>query len=369
MTLGEVASFAGGVIVVVIVLSAAVRTVVVPRAESVLLNRIVFVLVKRVFDLAMLPRRSYESRDHILARYAPLTLLTLPIIWAAGTIAGFTAMQWAVGVHPFREAFVLSGSSFTTLGFERAEPLGSLVLAIVEALIGLGLVALLISFLPTMYGHFSRREATVAKLHLRAEDATRRAEPATLLIRAHMIGGLDRLDEQWDEWENWFIELEETHTSFPALVFFRSPVPERSWITAAGLALDGAALHLAVVDAPRNPKAALMIRAGFFALRRIADFFAIPYNPDPAPDDPITVTREEFDEVYERLAGGGVPVVADRDQAWRDFRGWRVNYDEVLVSLAAMLHAPDALWSSDRGARFSVRVMRRAPGRRAPGAS
>ncbi len=368
MTLAELASFVGGVVTVVVVLSAAIRTVVVPRAESVLLNRVVFAGVKRVFDLAMLPRRSYETRDRILARYAPLTLLMLPVIWAAGTIAGFTAMQWAVGVHPVREALVLSGSSFTTLGFERAEPLGSLILAIVEALIGLGLVALLISFLPTMYGHFSRREATVAKLHLRAEDASRRAEPATLLIRAQLIGGLDRLDEQWREWENWFIELEETHTSFPALVFFRSPVPERSWITAAGLALDGAALHLAVLDVPRNPQAALMIRSGFFALRRIADFFAIPHDPDPSPDDPISVTREEFDDVYERLANGGVPVVADRDQAWRDFRGWRVNYDAVLVSLAAMLHAPDALWSSDRGARFNVRVLRRAPDRR-PGSA
>ena len=44
----------------------------------------------------------------------------------------------------------------------------------------------------------------------------------------------------------------------------------------------------------------------------------------------------------------GVPLIADRDQAWRDFAGWRVNYDTVLLALAAMTMAPYAPWSSDR---------------------
>ncbi|MGZ4739106.1 MAG: hypothetical protein ACXVLM_07715 [Ilumatobacteraceae bacterium] len=38
----------------------------------------------------------------------------------------------------------------------------------------------------------------------------------------------------------------------------------------------------------------------------------------------------------------------DRDQAWRDFSGWRVNYDKVLVELCALTIAPPAKWSSDR---------------------
>jgi hypothetical protein len=43
-----------------------------------------------------------------------------------------------------------------------------------------------------------------------------------------------------------------------------------------------------------------------------------------------------------------VRVIADRDQAWRDFAGWRVNYDTVLLALAALTLAPPAMWSSDR---------------------
>ena len=43
-----------------------------------------------------------------------------------------------------------------------------------------------------------------------------------------------------------------------------------------------------------------------------------------------------------------MPLKADLDQAWRDFNGWRVNYDEVLVRLCALTMAPPAKWSSDR---------------------
>jgi hypothetical protein len=52
---------------------------------------------------------------------------------------------------------------------------------------------------------------------------------AALLIRSSIIGGWDRLEDLWREWENWFVDVAETHTSRPALVFFRSPHWEHSW--------------------------------------------------------------------------------------------------------------------------------------------
>ena len=80
----------------------------------------------------------------------------------------------------------------------------------------------------------------------------------------------------------------------------------------------------------------LCLRAGFLALSRIADFFDIPHNAAPQPGDPISVTRAEYDAAVARLAAGGVPLKADREQAWRDFAGWRVNYDAVLILLAGL---------------------------------
>lgn len=221
---------------------------------------------------------------------------------------------------------------------------------------GLFSVTLLITYLPSMYSAFSRRETHVALLEVRAGSPPSAVE---FVIRHHRIGWLDDLDDYWLEWERWFTELEEAHTSYAALNFFRSPQPERLWITAAGTVLDSASLMASSVATGSLGPQGVCIRSGYIALRRIAEFFEIPFDPDPSPDDPISIARAEFDEAGEQLKADGVPLVADRDQAWRDFAGWRVNYDTVLLSLAQIMMAPSAPWTADRSAvghrRFRVR--------------
>jgi hypothetical protein len=50
----------------------------------------------------------------------------------------------------------------------------------------------------------------------------------------------------------------------------------------------------------------------------------------------------------DRLAESGCPIKLDREQAWTDFAGWRVNYDMVLLALADLTMAPEAPWLTDR---------------------
>src|SRR5262249_31190160 len=150
------------------------------------------------------------------------------------------------------------------------------------------------------------------------------------------------------QWEQWFVELDETHTSLAALSFFRSPQPRRSWVTASGAVLDAAALIASAVEIERESQEDLCIRAGYLALRHVCDFFRIPYHPDPDVSLPVAVTRAEFDAACNQLSAARVPLKADRDQAWRDFAGWRCNYDEVLLALAELTMAPEAPWSADR---------------------
>ena len=214
-----------------------------------------------------------------------------------------------------------------------------------EAAIGRGLLALLITFLPSLYGSFSRREAAVAKLEVRAGRPPSGVE---LLERAWTLERSDMLPDLWSSWEDWFIDLAETHTSLPALPYFRSPTADQSWVTAAGALLDAASLHVSIVDGPSDVDAQLTLRAGYLALRRLCVFFRLPFPETPAPADPISIRREEFDEAWARLATAGVPLRTDKEQAWRDFAGWRVNYDIPLLSLATLTMAPYAPWSSDR---------------------
>ena len=198
---------------------------------------------------------------------------------------------------------MLSGSSIYTLGFEVPPNMPTTLLAFSEAGVGLVLLAMLISYLPSMYQSFQRREAAVAALDIRASTPP---TATAMLVRSSIIDGWDRLEELWRDWETWFVDVTETHTSLPALVFFRSPHWEHSWVTASGAVLDAASLLASTVDRPRSPDAELCIRAGYVALRRIADF-GIRHNPDPHwPEESISIDRREFDQVCRELAEAGV---------------------------------------------------------------
>jgi hypothetical protein len=341
----RVLAFLLGSSAVLIVLLSAVKTFVLPRGGSDWLARAVFASVRGLLYPWAQRLRSYARRDSVLAFYGPLSLLMLLPCWCIGVLLGYVAMFRALGSPSWGDAFRLSASSLFTLGFDAPDGWSQAVLALSEAAVGPLLVSLLIAYLPTIYAAFSRREAAVTLLEVRAGTPPSAVE---MLKRFYRIHGLDPLTEHWQSWEAWFADIEESHTSLSALVFFRSPRPEHSWITAAGAVLDAASLSLSAVETPPDPQAALCIRAGYLALRHIADFFRISYDPDPQPGDPISIRRGEFDVACAELAANGLPIRPDRDQAWRDFAGWRVNYDMVLLRLAALVMAPVAPWSSDR---------------------
>ena len=341
-----------GVLLVAAAISSAVRTVVLPRATPSRITRSVFVVVRWVFRLIARPRLSYLRRDRRLSAYAPVGLIVTLGIWLVLVLVGFMLIFWAIEQRGWLAALELSGSSLLTLGFTRPEHIATTFLIFLEAAIGLFLLALLITYLPTIYAAYSRREVGITALEVRAGSPPSARE---MIWRYWRLERLSEIHEVWVEWERWFVDVEETHTSHPSLVFFRSSRPEDSWITSAGAVLDAASIVLSSVDMPRDVKAEFCIRAGYLCLRGIADFFDIEHDPDPSPDDPISIRRLEWEDLIADLETVGVPMKADRDQAWRDFAGWRVNYDRVLVSLASLTEAPIALWSSDRG------IVRRRP--------
>lgn len=348
-----------GAILVLLTLYSGLGTLVLPRGTRDPLTIFVFKFSWLIFITPTKLARSYDQRDKVMALYAPISLMLLPATWLLLVMIGYMLMFWAIGVRPIPEAFNLSGSSLLTLGFAQPETYAApgtaqlnflRVLVFSEAAIGLGLVALLIAYLPTMYSAFSRREQAVNLLEVRAGSPPSAVE---WIKRANRNEWLLNIGEQFVTWESWFADLEESHTSLSPLVYFRSPQPDRSWITASGAVLDTAALLLAVVDVPfEDREAKLCLRAGYLALRRIADLYGIKYNTDQLfPQDPISISREEFYQACHSLSASGVPIKGDLEKGWRDFGGWRINYDRPLLSLAALVKAPYAPWSSDRSVR------------------
>ena len=344
--------FIVGLLTVILTLSSAVSTFVLPRAARSQLNRIVFGLLRRMIDFVLHFAKTYPRRDAVMAYYAPIGVMLLVPTWYVLIALGYAAMYWALGVGTIVQSIRLSGSSLLTLGFDSNNAVPIMVLEFSEAMLGLIMVALLIAYLPTMYAAFSRREQVVNMLEVRAGSPPSAVE---MLLRFHRNQGLGKLADYWTVWEAWFADIEESHTTLPALIFFRSPRAENSWVTAAGAVLDAAAITLSAVDIPYEVSAALSIRAGFLAFRRIANYFDIPNPQNPHyPDQPICVERQEFDQVIDQLVTAGLPVKADREQAWRDFAGWRVNYDRALILLCGLVMAPQAPWSSDRAPNFDL---------------
>ena len=347
--------FCIGLLIVILTLSSALSAFVLPRAARSQLNRIVFGGLRRIFEFILHFAKTYEQRDAIMAYYAPVGLMFLVPTWYFLISAGFAAMYWGMGVGDWFTVFQLSGSSIFTLGFATENTFLINAFEFVEAMLGLILVALLIAYLPTMYAAFSRREQAVNMLEVRAGSPPSALE---MLLRFNRIHGLDSMRDYWGTWEAWFADVEESHTTLPTLVFFRSPRAENSWITAAGTVLDAAAVTLSSIDIPFEASAALCLRSGFLAFRRIANYFDIPNPQDPQfPESSICITREEFDSVLDQLDEAGVPLKADREQAWQDFAGWRVNYDQSLILLCGLVMAPEAAWSSDRAPKFKLPPM------------
>jgi hypothetical protein len=339
--------FLTGAVIVLATFASALQTLILPRGTHDIVTTFAFRASWLVFGPLMRVAKTYERRDRIMALYAPVSVMLVVVTWLSLVLLGYTLMYYANGVNPLSEAFRLSGSSLLTLGFATVDTVWLHILVFSEAAIGLGLVALLIAYLPTMYGAFSRREEAVNLLEVRAGSPPTAVE---WLLRAQRNDMLGRMSHSLEPWENWFAEVEESHTSFLPLVFFRSPQPDRSWITAAGAVLDTAAMMMTVVDFPYDDMPLrLTSRAGYLALRRIADLFGIEYNPDPVfPEDPISISRQEFDDACAQLAEAGIPLYEDLNLAYEDFAGWRVNYDQPLISIASLIRAPYAPWSSDR---------------------
>ena len=152
----KIVVFALGAAAVMGTLGSAVRTVVLPRGVPAKLASLVFVVMGTLFRLRLRRKASYERRDFVMAGYAPVALLTMVVVWLGITLAGYTAMFWAMGANPVRQAFTASGSSLTTLGFSQPGDLPSVVLAFTEAGLGLTLLAMLITYLPSLYSAFSR---------------------------------------------------------------------------------------------------------------------------------------------------------------------------------------------------------------------
>jgi hypothetical protein len=322
-----------------------VRALVVPRphttgpvaAASRNIRRLQHAWVGRV--------KTCDARDYLLTTFEPIVMLLRLAIWMSAGLTGFAFIIWAMGNSSFGHSFIEAGSSIFTLGFATESHPAPQVVAFLAAAFGLLVIALQIAYLPALYDSFNRRETLVTMLESRAGTPAWGPE---LLARHYLVGIEGNLDSFYGEWERWSADVAESHTTYPALLYMRSPQPTNSWLVGLIAVLDSAALYLALCPTAAPAEARLCVRMGFTCLRDIARAIHLPFDPDTRPDTDIDLSFAEFLEAVARLDQAGVPLERSAEEAWGHFKGWRVNYESVAYTLTNIVFAPPGAWTGTR---------------------
>jgi hypothetical protein len=245
--------------------------------------------------------RSTQAREARLSYYGPLSLLLLFVTWAFLLIVGFAMLHFAAGSAlnasgappSFRTDLYMSGSTFFTLGLGDVTPnnTSARVITICEAGTGFGFLAILISYLPTLYGAFSQRELNISLLDARAGSPPTAAE---LLRRHKRFSNTDVLTQYLRDWEIWSAQLMESHLSYPVLCYFRSQHDNQSWLAAFTAVLDVSALMIAYGDGAAKWQAQLTFAISRHAVADLAEVLRVrPVRPsaDRLPPEDVAAVR------------------------------------------------------------------------------
>ncbi len=357
--------FAVGLLIVVLTAASVLFTIVLPREPrgferlSLLVNRMVRLAFVGLSRLA----GTYEGKDAVLAATAPVALIAQLAVWAVCFIVGYGLMLVATTHDLVSGLDQATGAVFTVGTIDLSGPANHAV-DIAAGATWVVIVALQIAYLPSLYASFNRRESLIAMLESRAGLPAWGPE---VLARHQLVGIVDTLPDFYASWEQWSADLAESHTTYPVMLLFRSPEPWFSWLVGLLAVLDSAAMHLALSPSTASSQARLCLRMGFTALNRIAKVVGWEVDPDPSPEGPISLTFEEFSQAVAMLEQIGFPTERSAEEAWPDFRGWRVNYETVAYRLADRVTAPPAPWSGTRRHLRSGPVAPRRPPQRKPG--
>jgi len=273
------------------------------------------------------------------------------VAWAIGLIVGFSLLFWGMGsgltsaggIPTFATDLYLSATTFFTLGIADVIPrsASARVATTLEAGIGLGFLALVISYLPVLYQTFSQREVLITLL-----DAWAGAPPsaAELLRRLGEHDHLSALDPFLEKWEGWSAELINSHIAYPVLCYFRSEHDNQSWLASLTAILDTCAVIMAGLDGVRSRGAELTFAIARHAVVDLSQILNRPPTwPEPDRLPPADVLR-----LREILAGVGFKFPDAHAFEQRLF-ALREMYEPYVNSLSRYLLMPLPRWLVEPG--------------------
>jgi hypothetical protein len=346
--------FIAGVVIFLVVLWDAFEAIILPRrvTRKFRLTRIYYRFTWKAWQFHAHLISSKKSRETFLGFYGPISLLALIGVWAAGLVIAFGMMQYGAGSavnvatvgagSSLNTDFYLSGTTFFTLGLGDVVPRTGLArfLVVLEAGFGFGFLAVVIGYLPFIYGAFGNRETNISLLDARAGTPPTAGE----LLRRHSYpGGKEALRELLKEWELWSAELLESHLSYPVLAYFRSQHDNQSWIGSLTAILDTCSLVTASVEGVCAKQAELT-----FAIARhaVADLCQV-FSATPRAPQNDRLPKEILEKIRLKLAehGATVSVTPESEQKLLELRRM---YEPYVNALAIHLSQPVPPWIPDK---------------------
>jgi hypothetical protein len=368
----QVLEGAAGVVLIAVTLLDVFQSIVTPRpaAGRLRVSRYATRSLWRVVRSLALRRRSARAREALLGNFGPAIVLVYLFLWLILLILGYGLLLDALAgqVRPRPDGLTTSlyfaGTSLFTIGF--GDYVGTTMLsrgvALASAGSGLAVLALVVTFLFSLYGAFQRREVMVVTL-----EAGAGAPPSgmTLLETFALAGIVDQLADVFLRWQEAAAEILDSHLAYPVLAYFRSSHDNDSWVSSLGAVMDATTLVLTTIDADESP--AMHRVKGWAKLSRavlghciedLVIYFGLPDQRETGVD------RAEYGEARERLERAGYTLRPEAE-GWEAFRTMRAEYAGRVNALAAYWASPAALWIGDHALRHrSSHPDRPAPGSR-----
>lgn len=339
-----------GVALILIILWDAFETIILPRRVTRRL-RVTSLFYRSMWSICsrlVRTMRNRRRREKYLGIFGPISLLLLLALWATGLILGYATLHWGLQTKlnlpdetgHFASYLYISGETFFTLGYGDIVPTIPLgrAIAVIEAANGFGLLAIVIGYLPVLYGAFSRREVNIALLDARAGSPSSAAE---MLRRHGESGNLEDLDAVLHEWEHWSAELLESHLSYPVLCQFRSQHDNQSWLGSLTTILDTCALVMIGVGSTPTWQAKLTFAMARHAVVDLAQIFrTVPSTPEPAA---CRLMPGDLERIREILAKNNIHL-RDGAEAEQKLAELRAMYEPYVCALSEMLLMPLPPW-------------------------
>lgn len=284
-----------------------------------------------------------RRREKILGLFPSLVIFSLTPFWIGGQVVGWACIWTGLHSHSglsgaFGDLFYFSGSVLFTIGFGDIVPDGTAlrVLVIVEAFLGVGTFAIVISYLPTFLQYQVSRDI---QLPLLDPNAERGDQLAAMLDRYCRNGDLDRLDDYFEGWITWMASIDLSHAALPLLAFHRFKRRDEFWLTTLGTVADAATILLACIPESEGRGPRFVHDNAASTLEDVRERLGLSKY-----DGGRELSVIPFRIVYDVLEAGSGFELRPFGDAWDKMCRMRPAYGANYDALSDYLCAPAGVW-------------------------